>query len=433
MHKGLQRVLTVLMLLIVGGIIWYVETVRQSEHSVLSGFFEDQPTQISTRVAGKVSEILVAEGDSVKAGQTLITLDSTPDISQQQAKAAASEQALEQLRELKNGPRQEDIQKQQAAVAEAEANLANLADGPRPSEIAEAQAAERSAAARYAAAKRGPTVEEIAEAKGKYDSALAAESLAKKDAARYTSLFALDAITKQQNDESQATLAEATANRQDLYQAWQRSVKGTPSDELEDSHQSYLQAKAALDLVLAGSRTEDIAATRAKLAEARASLSELIAGTRPEDIIQARLAYKAAEAEENSAAIDIADRTVKAPYNGFIDNIPVSIGDLVSPGQALVRLDNPSDIWIRVYIPEYELSKAVVGADVKLKIDSLAAPVDGNVESVASHGEFTPANLQSPDERGKQVYAVRIRMKHSSPAVKAGMDATVTRIGSWTP
>jgi multidrug resistance efflux pump len=433
MHKPLPQILIALAVIIGGGAVWYVNNQRANEHSELSGFFEDQPTDVSSRIGGKVTAIRVNEGDVVHKGQVLVLIDASPDISSEQAKAATARQALEQLKELQNGPRPEDIYKQQAAVAEAKANLASLADGPRPSEIAEARAAAKAAMARYAAAMRGPTAEETAEAKAKYESAIASEALTQKDAVRYANLYALDAVTKQQNDDAQAALAEATANRQDLFEALQRSQKGTPADELEDSRQSYLQAKASLDLVLAGSRVEDIAAARDRLREESATLDELLAGSRPEDIIQAKQAYEAAEAQYRSLKINVADRRVTSPFDGVIDNVPISLGDLTPAGAPLIRLDSPSDIWIRVYVPEANLSVVTPDAEVKLRVDGIAGVVSAYVESVASRGEFTPANLQSPDERGKQVFAVRLRLRHNDPAVRAGMDATVVQIGTWKP
>jgi HlyD family secretion protein len=53
------------------------------------------------------------------------------------------------------------------------------------------------------------------------------------------------------------------------------------------------------------------------------------------------------------------------------------------------------------------------------------------VESIATRGEFTPANLQTPDERGKQVFGVRLRLKTTDKNVKAGMYSTVKRMGQW--
>ena len=66
-------------------------------------------------------------------------------------------------------------------------------------------------------------------------------------------------------------------------------------------------------------------------------------------------------------------------------------------------------------------------------MDGIPVPLPVVVESVATQGEFTPANLQTPEERGKQVFAVRLRLSPPDPRVKAGMFATATRIGGWTP
>jgi len=66
-----------------------------------------------------------------------------------------------------------------------------------------------------------------------------------------------------------------------------------------------------------------------------------------------------------------------------------------------------------------------------LKIDGLNGDTEGIVESIATDGEYTPANLQTPEERGKQVFAVRIRLTKPNAAIKAGMTATVKSLGSW--
>jgi multidrug resistance efflux pump len=433
MRKILVRLLVALLVVIGGIAIWYVDNQRNEEHSVLSGFFESQPTDVSSRVGGKVSKILVNEGDTVHQGDILMRLDVSPDQSQLVATTDAALKAREQLQELKNGPRPEDILRQKGAVAEAQAQLAELRAGPRPQEIAEALAAKNAAWEHYAEALRGPTIQARAEAKADYDSAAAAEALAQKESVRYSSLYTLNAVSKQQYDQVIASLAEATANRKKLQEAWIRTALGTPRDELLEARESYRQAKSAYDLVIAGSRPEDIDAASARLTQAQAALDELLAGTRPEEVIQARLAYKQAEAQLQSARIDLSDRSVRAPYDSEIDSIPVSLGDLIVPGTPLLRIENPTDIWVRVYVPESELAQVTIGTDAVLRVDGIDGTLTGYVESVADHGEFTPANLQSPDERGKQVFAVRLRLKQPDAQVKSGMDTTVVRIGKWTP
>jgi HlyD family secretion protein len=120
MHKLLPKMLIVLAVLLGGGAIWYVDIQRAKEHSALSGFFESQPTDVSSRIGGRVADILVTEGDAVHRGQVLMRLDAGPDQKTLLAKRYAAQQTREALREAENGPRPEDIGKQRAAVAEAQ-------------------------------------------------------------------------------------------------------------------------------------------------------------------------------------------------------------------------------------------------------------------------------------------------------------------------
>jgi len=480
----LPRLLIVILLLAVFGFGgWYVEAQRAKQRSVLSGFFESQPTEVSSRIGGRIARMFVREGDAVHTGQPLIELEVAPARDETRAKEETAEQAFQQYREVVNGPRPEDIRKQEAVVAEMQADLARLRNGPlpedigqaraklreaeaqyrkaragpRPQEIAEARAAERNAWARLAQAKRGLTPEEKAQARARLDAAVAQERLARSDAERYRVLYAEDAISRQQLDQAEAALRQATANRQDLEEAWRRAEEGTPKEELEQAQTAWQQAKAALDLVLAGSRPEDIQAAAAQRQQAQQALAEVLRGSRPEDIraaedrqaqaqaalaelragsrkeqiAQAQAAAKAALATAKSSKANLEEWVVRAPQDGIVESIPVSMGDLVNANSTLLRLDDPRDIWVRVYVPEAQLARVTVGSDAVLRVDGITEPVAGTVESVATRGEFTPANLQTPEERGKQVFAVRIRLKRPDPRVKAGMYTTVQRIGDW--
>jgi len=486
MHRPNPRMIVIPLLLVTLVVTSYiVERSRARQRSQLSGFFESQPTEVSSRVQGRITAIHVNEGDSVHAGDVLVDMETTALSEDTQAHLDQAEQAKQQLNEVLNGPRAEDIRKQRAAVAEAEANLAKLIHGPlpeeiaeargqlahaqaqynkvlagsRPQEIAQAQAAERNAGAKLAQAERGLTAQERAEARARLDQAISQENLARIDAARYAELFKEDAVSKQQADQKQTDYTTALAKRKEMEEAWNLADTGTPEEELDQAKQEHNQAKAALDLLLAGSRqedidsakadlavarkalqlelrgsrSEDISAARARLANARAALDELIAGSRREDIKQSLAAAAAARSTAKSARTNLDEKTVRAPLNAVVDRIPVAVGDLVNPGTTVVRLMDPADIWLRVYIPEANLKNATVGANAKIKLDGIAEMLDGVVESVSAQGEFTPANLQTPDDRGKQVFGVRLRLKRPDLRVKAGMAATVKQIGEWTP
>ncbi len=487
MHRSPNpRLILIPILLITLGITSYiVERNRSRQRSQLSGFFENQPTEVSSRVQGRIKSIRVQEGDRVQKGALLVEMETTALSQDTAAHADQAEQAKQQYEEVLNGPRAEDIRKQRAVVAENEADLAKLINGPRPEEIAEARgqfehaqaqydkvkagsrpqeiaeatAAERNAAAKVAQLERGLTPQEKQEAKARLDQAISAEDLAKRDSDRYAELFKENAVSKQQADQMLTNYTTASAKRREMEEAWNLAVTGTPKEEMEQARQEQKQAQAALDLVLAGSRredvesaradltvarkalqlelrgsrSEDIAAGRARLASARATLDELVAGSRREDIRQSQAAAAAAANTAKSARTNLEENTIRAPIDAVVDRIPVAVGDLVNPGTTVVRLTDPTDIWLRIYIPEANLNSAAVGNNAKIKIDGIPDLLDGVVESVSTQGEFTPANLQTPDDRGKQVFGVRLRLAKPDLRVKPGMAATVKQIGNWTP
>ena len=270
-------------------------------------------------------------------------------------------------------------------------------------------------------------------------------------------LFEEGAVSKQQADIAQANLQQAAAAQRDAGEASRRAEKGTPKEELAQAQQTYDEAKAQLDLTLAGTRREDIQAARQEMLAAEANLKLLLQGSRQEDIdagrarvdqaeaalqelqrgntkeqlAAAKAAAKSAAAQARSVEQDLKESTVYAPFDGTVDRVLVSDGDLLAAGTPIVQLSDPTDIWLRVYLPENELNKVKVGDSANLKLDGIKDTVAGRVESIATSGEFTPANLQSPDERGKQVFAIRIRLAHPDLRVKAGMYATVKQVGSW--
>jgi multidrug resistance efflux pump len=360
---------------------------------------------------------------------------------------------------VRNGYRAEEIDAARARLRQAEAAYRKVLRGARPQEIEQARAAERAARARLAQAARGATAEERNQARARVARVEAELELAKKDLQRYRILFDEGAVSRQRLDQAQALVESLEARRSEAQQAYARLQRGTPPEELQEARAAHREAEAALKLALAGSRPEDKQAAAAEASAARANLRLLESGSRPEDIRaaqsrldqaiasldllksgareeqieQARAAADAARAQARAQAERTGEREIRAAEDGTVERILVAIGDLVNPGTPVIRISNPSDTWIRVYVPESDLARIRAGDPAELRVDGIADSVSGVVESIASRGEFTPVNLQTPKERGRQVFAVRLRMRNPDPRVKPGMYATIRRIGEWEP
>lgn len=461
----------------------YVDRQRAEKRSLISGVFETQPTQVSSRQSGRVARILVKEGQTVRKGDRLVQLEAQVDALQEYALDATARAAEARRDETVAGPRAEEIARQRAVVEEltanldkaqngprkseilqaaarlrqAEARLTEARNGPRPQEIQQAQATVWQAEAVVAAATRGATQEERAQLAARLDSARAQESYAVQEASRKEALYKEGGISRREADAAQAQATSATASRREAEQAALRAQRGTPAEELDQSRRALESSQARLALLKAGTRpeeirsaeadvavareslrllqqgtrTEDVRAVAAALAQQQAVLRQLQNGSRKEEVDQAAATAVAARFSHRSAAARRSESILVAPIDGVVDRIFVADGDLVNAGTMVTRLNNPGDIWIRVFVPEPILVQFKVGDPAMLKIDGLNGDTEGIVESIATDGEYTPANLQTPEERGKQVFAVRIRLTKPNAAIKAGMTATVKSLGSW--
>ncbi|HXH60016.1 MAG TPA: HlyD family efflux transporter periplasmic adaptor subunit [Fimbriimonadaceae bacterium] len=472
---------TLVVALAVGG--WFLDRSRQAQYSRLSGSFESRPALLASRASGRVSKLVVEEGTFVHAGDPIAILEADTTDARAEAQRQLATQAEQKLQETLNGPRQEDIDAQKANVARLQALLTKLINGPRPEEVAAAEsryrqadaayqkaktgarpeeidaarAAEGQAAAKLAAAKRGPTEEEKSQLAAARDSAAAREENALNDWNRAKNLYAQGAISKQAADAAETAYKTAQAAHTAAEEAYKRAKEGTPPEELQAAEQAYQQAKANRELVEAGprkedveaarqqmlaakneyevlkrgSRKEDIDAMRASVAQAQAVLDAMIKGARKEVKAQAEAASKAASAQADAATTVSDEKVIRATTDCLVERLLVAVGDLLQPGTPVAEVTDPSDIWIRVYVPEKNLAQIKVGDKATLRVDGIDGTLQGHVESIATRGEFTPANLQTPEERGKQMFGVRIRLDKPDSRVKAGMYATVTQVGGW--
>src|SRR5204863_252041 len=102
-------------------------------------------------------------------------------------------------------------------------------------------------------------------------------------------------------------------------------------------------------------------------------------------------------------------------------------GDLVQPNQPIVRVLRADDLWVRAYVPETQLGRVRLGQRAEVTIDSFPGRhFAGEVVKIDAESEFTPRNVQSPDERRYQVFGVKVRVAEPDGIFKSGMAAEVT-------
>jgi multidrug resistance efflux pump len=342
---------------------------------LFSGTIETREIRVGSKVGGRVRAVLVEEGYEVQAGQPLVRFDIAELEAQRTQAEARIQQQQARLERLERGARPEEKAQAHAATETARANLEAVRNWPRPEEIEQARAA-------------------LAAAEAEVNSAVATFQRARK-------LYSTGDTSQQEFDSAKFRLDNAVARRD--------------------------AEKKRLDLLLRGSRQEDIRAAEERFRQAQEAEALVLAGPRAEEIADARAQLAEAKGRREQIEVQLAEGEVKAPSNATVEVLSVRPGDLITPNQTVARLLEKDQIYIRVFVPEPQLGLVKVGQKAKIKVDTFTdRAFDGVVEQINSQGEFTPRNVQSRDERNHLVFGVKVRIDNREGLLKPGMAADVT-------
>jgi HlyD family secretion protein len=145
--------------------------------------------------------------------------------------------------------------------------------------------------------------------------------------------------------------------------------------------------------------------------QARERLSIMEQGPRQE-----RIAAQRALVEQAEAAVDLVEATlenavVRLPFDGVVTVRHRGPGETVAPGLPVLTLMDLDDRWVRIYVPENRIGAVSLGQRATISSDTYSdREYQGEVFFIASEAEFTPRNVQTPEERVKLVYAVKVRI-----------------------
>jgi len=167
-----------------------------------------------------------------------------------------------------------------------------------------------------------------------------------------------------------------------------------------------------------------LASARASHDQAVQQLGQLREGFRTEEIEGARADLQRASADLDLAELDLARCQLFAPAAGRVLSKSREPGEMVQPGTPIVTLGDLSRPWVNVYVGERDLGKVHLGMAAQVTVDSFPTqPFNGKVTFISERAEFTPKNIQTPDERVKLVYRVKVEVDTRDEALKPGMPA----------
>jgi HlyD family secretion protein len=260
---------------------------------------------INSKIAGRVVQLNVKEGDTVKEGQIIAKIDQRDLL----AKKAQIEADIEALR----------AQQLQAA------QTTDLQQGSTQSELGQAQAARDQSASNLA--------------------------LAQADYERYQELIDEGAVSEQAFEQYRTKYQVAQANLGQAEQAVNKATAGLKQTDV--------------------SRANETAAAK-KIAAAEAQLQQL--------------------------EVNLDETEIKAPYDGIITAKYIEEGSMISTGTPLVAVQDPTDNWVDLKVPETELSRYKLNQPVRLMARDGKTEVEGTITDISKKSEF--ATQRATSERG---------------------------------
>lgn len=160
------------------------------------------------------------------------------------------------------------------------------------------------------------------------------------------------------------------------------------------------------------------------LEAARQNLADLERGARTHQLDAARAGLERVAQDRVARQRDFDRLILTATREGIIQFLPFQTGEYVPAGRAVATINNPNDLWVKVYVPEERLNDVSIGQQVRFHVD--AAPgkdYTATVLFIAAEAEFTPRNVQTPDERVNLVFAVKLAIPAGQDGLRPGMPA----------
>jgi len=165
---------------------------------------------------------------------------------------------------------------------------------------------------------------------------------------------------------------------------------------------------------------------KAKLDQARQNLSLLREGARKEDIERAAADLEAARAQASTAVQQLAYARLVSTISGVVSVRLAEKGQNVSPGQAVFRIAQIDQPWVRVYLGEKDLPRVRLGQEAEVRVDGVPGKVfRGRLSFISPEAEFTPKTVETKALRVDLVYRAKVDVDDAAGALKIGMPADV--------
>ncbi len=228
---------------------------------------------------------------------------------------------------------------------------------------------------------------------------------------------------------ARAVLDELEAGtRQEEIDGARAAFKAAES-RLENARAEYdryvvLFKEKAISGSLFDKRETELKVAREEFNNARERLTQLERGPREQQIRAAGHRLERAQWELKKIDLDVAHSRLETPITGVVLVKSNEEGEVVLPGATVATVAKVDEVWLKGYVSELHLGKVKLGQRVETNTDTYPGKIyEGRVTFISPKAEFTPKNVQTKEERVKQVYRIKVTIPNPHQELKIGMPA----------
>jgi HlyD family secretion protein len=221
---------------------------------------------------------------------------------------------------------------------------------------------------------------------------------------------------------TESQVAAATADLENVRLIYQRtqdlSKQGVVSpQELDQARTAATSAQAKLDAL---KRQVEAQRAAVQLAHANAEQVQL----RRSQVQTSEHMQAAANAQRTKADVRLRYTEIHAPIDGIVDVRAVRVGEIVNPGQPIVTLVNPDDLWVRADVEESYIDRVRLGDSLTVRLPS-GVERQGTVFYRGADASFATQRDVSRTKRDIKTFEVRLRVDNKDRRLAVGMTAYV--------
>ncbi len=399
-----------------------------------------QSVEIKSRVSGRVSQLLVKEGDRVSAGQLIARID--PEELKLQYKQVSA-----QLRGAESSAARSALnvgltesQVKNALIQAEQRYITALREWQNQPALSRASVEQARISLDNAIRTRDLLVntthpQERVRLETTANQAKAIFERDKRELERQRNLLEKGWVSQQAVDNASATFAASEASYKRAQDEWSR-MQGRQAIEAKNADDNVAELREALNRAIATANLDKN--KEQALADAKASLEQAKANLRQIEMDKKSAAQSRAQADQIRASVAdnlrlLNETEIRAPMNGIVTKKLIEPGELVSAlssfsgGTPIIEVSDLNTLQVKLQINEIDVARLELNDEATIDIDAIPEFQFHGVVMQIAPSNFV-ATTGGGGGGGDSVvrYEVVIKIKDPDKRIKPGMSARCT-------